>query len=183
MSIYSIPTLDAFCEGCNTLFSSSGYSRHLATTTNPRCRAILNQADEYMPGVHDQDQPPSAPCFEGDFFGQDYSEHDFGREPGGYQHPTDNNDDEIQDVEIQDDGIQDDEIQDDHLDFDPNEPDWEPEVDEQYQGPPLHDEEHLPSESDNVRRTQAERTENERNISQEPYRSCFRRAKEIPVPR
>ncbi|KAK7677900.1 hypothetical protein QCA50_019090 [Cerrena zonata] len=136
-----------------------------------------------MPGVHDQDQPPSAPCFEGDFFGQDYSEHDFGREPGGYQHPTDNNDDEIQDVEIQDDGIQDDEIQDDHLDFDPNEPDWEPEVDEQYQGPPLHDEEHLPSESDNVRRTQAERTENERNISQEPYRSCFRRAKEIPVPR
>ncbi|KAK7676503.1 hypothetical protein QCA50_020521 [Cerrena zonata] len=149
MSIYSIPTLDAFCEGCNTLFSSSGYSRHLATTTNPRCRAILDQADEYMPGVHDQDQPPSAPCFEGDFFGQDYSEHDFGREPGGYQHPTDNNDDEIQDVEIQDDGIQDDEIQDDHLDFDPNEPDWEPEVDEQYQGPPLHDEEHLPSESDN----------------------------------
>jgi hypothetical protein len=80
------------CAGCQLNFSLPGYTSHLRQTRNPQCVAIYQQAFGDIPA---SDEPDDAhieashsnsadcrvpPTFQGDFFGSDYREEDFGYE-------------------------------------------------------------------------------------------------------
>ncbi|KAF9522196.1 hypothetical protein CPB83DRAFT_872063 [Crepidotus variabilis] len=72
------------CSGCARLFTSSGYWSHLAQTSNPICKAILNaQLGEAKPDFeseHEAQGPETVP-FGGDAFGsaETYMDDDFGQ--------------------------------------------------------------------------------------------------------
>lgn len=78
------------CPGCLRSYTMTGYSRHLALTSNPSCVAVREQQESFFPGLSDlhnstiglnthlpHELPPHS--FEGDHFGStaDYSEDDF----------------------------------------------------------------------------------------------------------
>ena len=172
MPVFSTPSLEILCEGCEHFFSSSGYSRHLSTTTNPACRSIYDEANEYLPGVDEPDehrcgyQLPAEPQeFQGDFFGQDYSEADLGLEAGDDQQDQDHPAGDIQNN--------------DHIRYDPDAPDdWEPAIDERYRGP-FPEDEHPPLEPDS-QQGQAMRAETENVLRQTPFKKLFPRSKGSP---
>lgn len=85
----------AVCQGCCRSFTHSGLSRHLATTTALRCIAkqlelenfgsISSTDDEYSDISEDPTDsqshtpnPQSSSQFQGNFFGDEYEETDFG---------------------------------------------------------------------------------------------------------
>lgn len=85
------------CEGCYQLFSSSGFSRHVAQTMNPACRAAYQDAqnDITSSGSEDEDEDGSPGSqsprqFVGDIFGTHYTAEELGQP------------EEIMDVDIQD---------------------------------------------------------------------------------
>ena len=172
MPVFSTPSLEVLCEGCEHFFSSSGYSRHISTTTNLACRSIYNEANDYLPGVNEPDehhcdhQPSIGPQeFQGDFFGQDYSEYDLGIDPGANPQDQEHHTSDIQNN--------------DHIEYNPDAPDdWEPAIDERYRGP-FPEEEHPLSEPDS-QQDQARRAENENILHQTPFRKLFPRSKGNP---
>ena len=163
---------DTICEGCGSLFTSAGYSRHLATTTIQECRSIYERADEYIPGREDRlgninpPSPASSPDFQGDFFGRDYSPADF---------------DEVTSPQSQDSEV-DEPVTSGNIDFD-DVPPWEPPVDDRHpehveQGPrretqpadgPI-DNEVESQMSDETRRC---RTNTDNTTRYEPYKIAF----------
>ncbi|KAI0317280.1 hypothetical protein OF83DRAFT_157082 [Amylostereum chailletii] len=89
------PSLRPQCPGCNCVFDRpSGLSQHLAKSSrmgskaNPFCRAAYLSLPATTPSepeavedTHDPEPAPPEhppPAFEGDFFGHDYNEADFG---------------------------------------------------------------------------------------------------------
>lgn len=66
------------CNGCNTNFSLSGYTHHLAQSTNPACAQIYADFLAYQPDSSDEDgiDEGSPVQFAGDFFGT-YEDSDF----------------------------------------------------------------------------------------------------------
>src|SRR5882757_2057796 len=69
------------CPGCGGSFSYGAWSIHLAQTTNPRCHAIYEDQQAYLPGSSDRALSPSPQPdpehVSGDFFGSDYNEANF----------------------------------------------------------------------------------------------------------
>ena len=68
------------CTGCNREFSASGFTRHVNSTTTAVCRATYNNL--FVPsddvGGNDIDMENTGGNFEGDFFGPNYEQADFG---------------------------------------------------------------------------------------------------------
>lgn len=87
------------CPGCSSLFTLSGYTRHLASSKDPRCVTIRTEREAWFPGIFEdepvgsskEDESAGDPSvsetsashdrvFEGDYFGSasEYREQDFG---------------------------------------------------------------------------------------------------------
>jgi hypothetical protein len=67
------------CTGCNREFSASGFTRHVNSMTTAVCRATYNNlipSDDV--GDNDIDMENTGGNFEGDFFGPDYEQAEFG---------------------------------------------------------------------------------------------------------
>lgn len=70
------------CPGCHRSFASGAWGQHIARTANPACRAIYDEKRSYLPGTEEHldpqpDDDDSPRVFDGDFFGNDYTEEDF----------------------------------------------------------------------------------------------------------
>lgn len=78
------------CPGCKAQFSSRALALHLAQSEDPRCRAAYEQQDDYLPGNELYSNSESPNTFNGDVFGNDYTEEDF---PG----PWPDSDDDLSD--------------------------------------------------------------------------------------
>ena len=83
------------CAGCLADFSSSGYERHLRTTTKPACVALRERAQVYETSDEDPDEDqlddPAPLPFEGDALG-DY-DNDYWDQYVEYQGPDDDSED------------------------------------------------------------------------------------------
>lgn len=83
------------CGGCRRLFTAHSHTLHLSQTQNPRCRALFAAMDGYLPGADESDSDSDTEggghggadsgddrdlptqIFEGDMFGQEYTDADF----------------------------------------------------------------------------------------------------------
>ena len=118
------------CAGCLGEFSSSGYERHLRTTTKPACAALRSRSQVYESSDEDiADVPPdgSDPLpFEGDALG--HYDDDYWDQYIEYQGPDDEDDDPVAEPMDQDDPAdldEDDEDADEGLHFATDETDDE----------------------------------------------------------
>lgn len=73
----------SICPGCKHSFSRSGLSRHISTTSNTICIAARTALEQFGPSDIDSNDSESSrqgspSKFDGDFFGSDYCEADFG---------------------------------------------------------------------------------------------------------
>ncbi|KAJ7463807.1 hypothetical protein B0H11DRAFT_2309570 [Mycena galericulata] len=100
-----------YCAGCNKDFSKQGYGTHFSHTSHLPCLRILRAAEmdlsdsdsdtrgreideeEFGQDLH-SDFPTGAPHFSGDFFGNDYSESDFGYNSDGEEFDVSDSDSE-----------------------------------------------------------------------------------------
>jgi hypothetical protein len=68
------------CPGCGRSFTPPGRTSHLKQTHNPRCRAIADRQNNFIPEdppPSDKDILPDPLHFPGDFFANDYGPDDF----------------------------------------------------------------------------------------------------------
>ncbi len=128
---------NALCPGCKKYFTYSGLSRHLAQTYDIRCTAARLEMDRHgrqrakeLDSQSDEDnEPPTR--FQGDFFGNDYQDEDFGWDEEDIPQEGDDISDNISDdnnLSIGNDSVENSNI--DNTD----EPEWEPPVVEADEG-------------------------------------------------